>query len=74
MWPLSHTISTSIRDKDKCYGLKRGSVMSAGDYTPISGDPALRDHIRSLKRGQESYSEVLERLCEAAGETPPDRN
>lgn len=40
--------------------------MSAHDYTTISVTPGLRDEIRSMKRGQESYSDVIERLIEEA--------
>lgn len=47
--------------------------MYGSDYTTISVDPSIRDHIRSLKKGQESYSDVLARICEEAGEAPPDR-
>lgn len=43
-------------------------------YTTISADPETRDHLRSLKRGQESYSELIARLCEEAGYPPPHRN
>jgi predicted CopG family antitoxin len=38
--------------------------MAAQEYTTISVDPALRDELRSLKRGQERYSDVLERLLQ----------
>jgi len=40
--------------------------MSSPEYTTISVDPSLRDEIRSRKRGQESYSDVLQRLISQA--------
>lgn len=47
--------------------------MSAGEYTTISTAPEIRDHLRGLKRGGESYSDVIVRLCEEAGYPPEDR-
>jgi len=38
--------------------------MAPREYTTISVEPELRDEIRSRKRGQESYSDVLERLID----------
>lgn len=33
-------------------------------YTSIKVNPEVRDRVRCLKRGQESYSELLERMAE----------
>lgn len=32
-------------------------------YTSIKVDPEVRDRVRSLKRGQESYSELLDKMA-----------
>lgn len=40
--------------------------MSAGStqYTTISVTPEVRDRVRRLKRGQESYSELFAKMAE----------
>lgn len=38
--------------------------MAATEFTTISVTPDIRDRLRSLKRGQESYSELLDRMEE----------
>lgn len=38
--------------------------MPAKEYTTISVNPAIRDDLRSLKRGQESYNEFLQKMAE----------
>lgn len=42
--------------------------MAAKDYTTISVTPDVRDRVRSLKRGQESYTDVLDRLLQESGQ------
>lgn len=36
--------------------------MSSANYTTISLTPQQRDALRGMKRGQESYSELIGRL------------
>lgn len=40
--------------------------MAAQEYTTISVTPDVRDRVRALKTGQESYSDVLQRLLQQA--------
>ena len=44
---------------------ERGFGMSTrSEYTTISVPPRLRDELRSLKRGQEAYGELLEKMVD----------
>lgn len=38
--------------------------MSSREHTTISVEPELRDELRSLKRGQESYTSLLKRMLD----------
>lgn len=40
------------------------------EWTTITVTPDMRDRLKSLKRGGESYAELFERLIEEAGVEP----
>lgn len=49
-------------------------VMADQEYTTISIHPPVRDRLRSLKRGQESYDELLEKMAQAYDPDAPEGN
>jgi len=48
----------------------RGMATVSSERTTITAHPETRDRIRALKRGQESYDSVLQRLLDEADLEP----